>query len=40
MRGDFEANSPLCVWQRDESGASIEVDLLDAAERTLARVLA
>jgi DNA-directed RNA polymerase specialized sigma24 family protein len=40
MRGNFEPNPPVCVWQRDESGASIEADLLDAAQRNWARLLA
>jgi DNA-directed RNA polymerase specialized sigma24 family protein len=40
MGGDFEANTPKWVWQRDESGASIEADLVDAARRNWARVLA
>jgi DNA-directed RNA polymerase specialized sigma24 family protein len=40
MGGDFEANTPEWDWQRDESGASIEADLVDAARRNWARVLA
>jgi DNA-directed RNA polymerase specialized sigma24 family protein len=40
MGGDFEANTPEWVWQRDESGASIEADVVDAARRNWARVLA
>jgi DNA-directed RNA polymerase specialized sigma24 family protein len=40
MRGDSEANPPEWVWQQYESGASIEADLLGAAERNWARVFA
>ena len=40
MGGDFENNTPEWAWLRDESGASIEADLVDAARRIWARVLA
>jgi DNA-directed RNA polymerase specialized sigma24 family protein len=40
MGGDFEANTPEWAWLRDESGASIEADLVDAAQRIWTRVLA
>src|ERR1019366_4566245 len=40
MGGDFEANTHKWVWQRDESGASVEADLVDAARRIWTRVLA
>jgi RNA polymerase sigma factor (sigma-70 family) len=40
MGGDFEANTPEWAWRRDESGASIGSDLVDAARRNWARVLA
>ena len=40
MGGDFEANTPKWVWQRNESGASVEGDLVDSARRIWTRVLA
>jgi len=40
MGGHFEADTPDWTWQRDESGASIEADLVDAARRIWTRVLA
>ncbi len=40
MHGDSEADPPKWVWQQDESGASIEADLLVAAQRNWARVFA
>jgi len=40
MDGDFEANTPEWAWQRDESGASIEADLVDAARHNWACMLA
>ena len=40
MGGHFEADTPDWTWQRDESGASIEADLVDAARRIWARALA
>lgn len=39
MRGDFEANPPVWIWQSDGSGTAVETDLLDAARRNWARVL-
>ena len=40
MGGHFEADTPDWTWQRDESGASIEADLVEAARRIWTRVLA
>jgi len=40
MCGDFESNPSVWVWQRDESGTTIETELVDAARRNWARVLA
>ena len=40
MGGHFEANTPEWAWQRDGSGASVEADLIEAAQRIWTRVLA
>ena len=40
MRGDFEADTPVWIWQSDRSGAEAETDLLDAARRNWGRMLA
>src|SRR5579859_211836 len=39
MRGDFEADPPVWIWQSDASGTAVETDLLDAARRNWARML-
>lgn len=35
---DFESNAQVRVWPRDKSGNAIEQDLIDAAERSWARI--
>jgi DNA-directed RNA polymerase specialized sigma24 family protein len=40
MGGHFEDTTPEWAWLRDESGASIEADLIEAAQRIWTRVLA
>jgi hypothetical protein len=39
MSGDFEADTPVWIWQSADPGAAIETDLLDAARRNWPRVL-
>ena len=39
MSGDFEADTPVWIWQLEGPGAAIETDLLDAARRNWPRVL-
>jgi DNA-directed RNA polymerase specialized sigma24 family protein len=40
MGGHFEDTTPEWAWLRDESGASIEADLIEAGQRIWTRVLA
>ena len=39
MSGDFEADTPVWIWQSEGPEAAIETDLLDAARRNWPRVL-
>jgi len=39
MPGDFEADTPVWIWQSEDPEAAIETDLLDAARRNWPRVL-
>ena len=40
MSGNFEADPPVWIWQSEGAGAAVETDLLNAARRNWARVLA
>jgi hypothetical protein len=39
MSGDFEADTPVWIWQPGGSGTEVESDLLDAGQRNWPRVL-
>jgi len=40
MRGEFEADSPVWIWQTEGSDGAVESDLLNAARRNWLRMLA
>jgi len=39
MRGDFQAEPPVWIWQSEGSGTAVDTDLLDAARRNWARMV-
>jgi hypothetical protein len=39
MSGDFEPDTPVWIWQPEDSGTAVESDLLDAGRRNWPRVI-